>query len=78
MIARLLDKDGEEIARTETTVFDDDHPVIFMVGRKGAGRLPMALEVTVQFRERVPEVAPRPGDTVTVTASAATCAVTAP
>lgn len=73
MIARLLDKDGEEIARTQTTVFDDDHPVIFWIGPKGAGRLPMALEVTVQFREWLPERPPKSGDSVTVTANSATC-----
>lgn len=75
MIARLLDKDGGEIARTTTTVFDDDHPIKFWIGPEGAWRLPMAMEVTVQFVEWLPERSPEPGDTVTVTASAGSCAV---
>lgn len=77
MIARLLDENGDEIAMTTTTAFDDKHPITFGIGPEGAGRRPMALEVTVAFREWIPdEETPLPGDKVTVMASAATCSIT--
>jgi hypothetical protein len=77
MIARLLAANGEEIAQMVTSVFDDDHPIVFGIGPEGAGRRPVALEVTVTFREWMPdEEPPLPGDTVTVTADAASCAIT--
>lgn len=71
MIARLLDKHGDEIARTETAVFNDQHPIIFTVPRTGAGRRPVAMEVTVRFRDP-PRPAPLTGDTVTVHAGGIT------
>jgi hypothetical protein len=77
MIARLLDENGDEIAMTTTSAFDDKHPITFGIGPENAWRRPVALEVTVTFREWMPdEGTPRPGDKVTVMASAATCSIT--
>lgn len=78
MIARLLDENGEEIARTVTSVFDDAHPVTFWIAPKKGGRLPAAMEVTVQFKEWIPEVPPESGDMVVVSANAATCSLVDP
>lgn len=75
MIARLLGEGGEEIARTVTSVFDDAHPITFWIGPGKGGKLPSAMEVTVQFKEWIPQVPPEPGDKVIVSASAATCSV---